>query len=120
MRTICGREFIIDRTGAVINELCGLYFRSSYPGSGYIRAMNDDGHIAVLDYDGNIVLPPVYADAHAERGCAIVKDDNGRFGVVDMDGNTLVPFEFDRISHFDSERCSIARRGDRYYVMRLL
>ncbi len=114
-----GREFIIDRTGAVISELCGLYFRSSYPGSGYICAMNDEGHIAVLDYDGNIVLPPVYADAHAERGCAIVKDDNGRYGVVDMDGNMLVPLEFDRISHFDSERCSIARRGNSYYVMRL-
>ncbi len=116
-----GREFIIDRFGNVINELRGLcYAGSSYPGSGYIRAKTDDDRTAILDYDGNIVMPPVYADVSAERGHAIVKDDHGRFGVVDIDGNMLVPFEFDRISRFDSEGCSIARRGDTYCVLRLI
>ncbi len=65
----------------------------------YFRVMKDDTW-ALLDQDGNEVIPPKYGALGYinELGYLYAKDkETGKFGVIDLEENVVVPFEHDKL-----------------------
>lgn len=92
---------IIDVTGAVVKVIDGYDF--VYPVREYLNAERD-GLSAILDYDGNIIIPPKYAQVFPRDGFAVVTDaKSGKEGIIDYSCNVIAPTEFDSISIPDED-----------------
>ena len=100
---------IIDTKGNVIKVIDGYDF--VHPAGGYLRA-EADGLTTILDYDGNVVIPPKYAHILPHDGHAIITDKgSGKRGIIGLDGEVIVPLEFDLIEMPDSDGYCFAERG---------
>lgn len=113
--------FIIDAKGAVVSAIDGYDFVTSM--CGYLRAERD-GTTALLDYDGNTLIPPHYENViinvTASGVRAIVTDkESGKYGVIDLNGNVIVPLDFDTLGPFDRDGYTVAERDGKRYILHI-
>ena len=59
------------------------------------------GHEAEIDFDGNIIVPPIYYEIHSIDSPLLIvrigEKDNYKVGMITPDGTPVVPAEFSSI-----------------------
>ncbi len=100
IRVISDTEILVDRAG---NE---FPIPSGYVLKGYSNGMlllEKDGRYGFMDYTGDWIAEPVYANATPFiNNLATLTTPDGRVGMIDTKGNIVLPFAYESISQASS------------------
>ena len=86
-------------------------FDDFYPFSPRCLLVKKDRQLGLMDWCGNLVLPPVYDEiqAYDKRLFRVSKEQ--RWGVVDDSGKVIIPFEYDYIAPLRQQICVVKKDG---------
>ncbi len=118
IRVISDTEILVDRSG---NE---FPIPSGYVLKGYSNGMlllEKDGRYGFMDYTGDWIAEPVYANATPFiNNLATLTTADGRVGMIDTKGNIVLPFAYQSISQASSGLIAAYHKEQGWSVLQIL
>lgn len=118
VRTITEEDVLI-RTDGTEYELPAGYDLEGY--SDGMILLSKDGRCGFIDYTGEWIAQPIYADATPfVCGLATLTTEDGRVGMIDTEGNIVLQFTYDYISQVSDGLIAAYREENGWTIFKMM
>jgi hypothetical protein len=109
-------KLVNERERQVYSVVCrrvlqGHDFDDFYPFSPRYLIVKKDRQLGLMNWCGQLVLPPLYDEIQAYEDRLFRARKNGRWGVVQDNGNVIIPFEYEYIAPLRQQICVVKKQG---------